>query len=218
MPPTPPVNQNRPFKMDYASIISKEYIKKYTRNYVNASISNIDGITIKSDLSTDTLIDINEANFVAANASFINGTVIVGEADADHAVFGSSDGTRSVTTRTARSLVKSSYISITSVCGESYGGSIELPEDPDGNEDLVVEISVDNTNFVRLLGRITEKNSSTSSYIEHRFCMPEADDDYYIRITQTDHSGDGLDYYAFKDFKINIISSIFDPVNKINVF
>jgi hypothetical protein len=50
------------------------------------------------------------------------------------------------------------------------------------------------------------------------FLMNEENGSYYIRITQTDHDGDGYDYYAFKTLRTNINTSFYDPVNKINVF
>lgn len=171
-----------------------------------------------SGLISDDFIDINEANFFAENASFVNGTVIAGEADDDHAVFGASDGDRIVTTSDTYYLRKGSYLSIKSVCGECYGGSIELPEDPDNSEDLVIEVMLGESEFVRLPGRITERNSSRSAYIEYRFLMTEDDGDYFIRIKQTEHDGTGRDYYAFKNLRININTSIYDPVSKIILF
>jgi hypothetical protein len=202
------------FKIDSTSLLMREYVRRYTQS----QIGNNSTLQIKTADAYDSFISINEANFTAENASFVNGTVIVGQPDADHAVFGAADGERSITTRTSYNLLKGTYVSIQSVCGEAYGGSIELPEDPDNSEDIVIEISTDNVEFTRLLGRITERNSSTSSYIEHRFLMNEENGSYYIRITQTDHDGDGYDYYAIKRLRTNINTSFYDPVNKINVF
>jgi hypothetical protein len=194
----------------------REYVRRYTQSQIgNNSTSSLQ---IKTADAYDEFIDINEVNFTAENASFVNGTVIVGQPDANHAVFGAADGERSITTTSSYELLKGTYVSIQSVCGEAYGGSIELPEDPDNDEDIVIEVSTDNVEFTRLLGRITERNSSTSSYIEHRFLMDQEDGSYYIRILQTDHSGDGYDYYAIKMLRTKINTSLYDPVNKINVF
>ena len=201
------------FKMDGSSLHTREYVRRYTKSYAQSNT-----LQIKTADAYDELIDINSGNFTAQNASFVNGTIIAGQPDEDHAIFGSLDGDRMVTTNSTYSLIKGTYLSIMSVCGESYGGSIELAEDPDNDEDVVIEVSTDNITFVRLLGRITERNSSTRNYIEYRFLMTGDNDSYYIRITQTDHSGDGYDYYGFKNLKININSSIYDPLNKINVF
>lgn len=200
------------FKIDSTSHLTKEYVRKQSQ-------LGGGGLQLKTADAYDDLIDINENNFTADNATFVNGTVIAGVPDADHAVFGSSDGNRSVITNSTYYLLKGTYVSIESVCGESLGGSIELPEDPDGSEDIVIEVSQDGVeDYTRLLGRITERNSSTSEYREYRFLMTANDGDYYIRITQTDHSGDGYDYYGFKNLRININTSYFDPVNKITVF
>jgi hypothetical protein len=200
------------FKIDSTSLPMREYVRKY-QSQVGAS-----SLQIKTADAYDEIIDINEANFFAENASFVNGTVIVGEADDDHAVFGASEGTRTVTTSDTYNLLKGTYLSIKSVCGETSGGSIVLEEDPDGDEDLVMEVMLGESEFVRLPGRITERNSSTTAYIEYRFLMTQDDGDYFIRITQTEHSGDGRDYYAFKNLRTNINTSFYDPVNKINVF
>jgi hypothetical protein len=200
------------FKIDSTSYLMREYVRRLQ------TANNSSSLQIKTADAYDNFIDINETNFTAENASFVNGTVIVGEEDADHAVFGASDGERSITTTSTHNLLKGTYVSIQSVCGESFGGSIELPEDPDNSEDIVIEISTDNVEFTRLLGRITERNSSTSSYIEHRFLMDQENGSYYIRILQTDHDGDEFDYYAFKRLRTNINTSLYDPVNKINVF
>ena len=204
------------FKIDSTSLLMREYVRRYTQSQIgNNSTSSLQ---IKTADAYDEFIDINEVNFTAENASFVNGTVIVGQPDANHAVFGAADGERSITTTSSYELLKGTYVSIQSVCGEAYGGSIELPEDPDNDEDIVIEVSTDNVEFTRLLGRITERNSSTSSYIEHRFLMDQEDGSYYIRILQTDHSGDGYDYYAIKMLRTKINTSLYDPVNKINVF
>ena len=48
--------------------------------------------------------------------------------------------------------------------------------------------------------------------------MTEEDGDYYVRIAQTQNSGNDLDYYAFKNLIVNMNSSIYDSVNKIIVF
>lgn len=199
------------FRIDSTSLLMREYVRKQSQG----GGSSLQIITADAG---DEFIDINEANFFAENASFVNGTVIAGEADDDHAVFGASDGQRTVTTRNIYNLLKGTYLSIKSVCGESTGGSIELPEDPDSNEDLVIEVMLGESEFVRLPGRITERNSSTSAYIEYRFLMTQDDGEYFIRITQTDHSGDGYDYYAFKNLRININTSLYDPVSKITLF
>jgi len=204
------------FKIDSTSYLMREYVRRYTQSQtVNNSTSSLQ---IKTVDAYDDFIDINESNFTAENASFVNGTVIVGQPDDDHAVFGADDGDRSVTTTSSYNLLKGTYLSIQSVCGEAYGGSIELEDDPDNSEDIVIEISTDNVEFTRLFGRITERNSSSSSYIEHRFKMNEENGSYYIRIAQTDHDGDGYDYYAFKTLITNINTSFYDPVSKINVF
>jgi hypothetical protein len=202
------------FRIDSNSFNIRDHIIRYQSLLGN----NNSALQIKTADAYDEVIDINEDNFIAENASFANGTVIVGEPDDDHAVFGSSGGNRKVTTTSAHNLLKGTYLSITSACGESTNGSIKLEEDPDGDEDLVIEVSTDNITFTRLLGRITERNSSTSSYIEYRFLMTQDDGEYYIRIAQTDHSGGDFDYYAFKKLVTNINTSIYDPVNKITLF
>jgi hypothetical protein len=198
------------FKIDSTSHLTKEFVRKQNQGG--------GGLQIKTVYRSGDFININGDNFTADNASFINGTVIAGESDADHAVFGSFDGTRSVTTTSSYNLLKGTNLSIKCICGEAYGGSIELPEDPDGDEDIVIEVSTNDESYTRLLGRITERNSSDVEYREYRFLMSEDDGEYYIRITQTDHSGDGYDYFAFKDMRLNTNSSFFDPVNKIVVF
>ena len=200
------------FKIDSTSHLTKEFVRKQNQGGGGLQLR-----TVYRD-NEESLIDINNTNFTAENASFVNGTVIVGESDADHAVFGSFDGTRSVTTRSSYNLFKGTYVSIMSVCGEAYGGSIELEDDPDNSEDIVIEISTNDESYTRLLGRITERNSSDVEYREYRFQMTENDGEYYIRITQTEHDGDGRDYFAFKDMRLNTNSSFFDPVNKIVVF
>jgi hypothetical protein len=199
------------FRIDSTSLLMREYVRKQSQGG-GSSLQIITG-----DASDD-FIDINETNFFAENASFVNGTVIVGEADDDHAVFGASNGDRIVTTSDTYNLLKGTYLSIKSVCGVSTGGSIELLEDPDGSEDLVIEVMLGESEFVRLPGRITERNSSTSAYIEYRFLMTEDDGDYFIRIKQTRHSGSERDYYAFKNLRININTSLYDPVSKITLF
>ncbi len=206
------------FKIDNISSNVKSYVNTNVKNNISNSTLQIKTINYSGEEIESELIQINSSNFVAENADFVNGTVISGVTVADHAVFGASDGNRIVTTIATYNLLKGTYLSFSSVCGEAYGGSIELPEDPDGDEDLVIEVSTDNETFTRLLGRVTERNSSKSSYIENRFLMTENDGNYYIRITQTDHSGDGFDYYAFKNLKTNLNCCIFDPVNKINLF
>lgn len=210
------------FKIDSTSYLVRDYVRKYTQT----SLSNTSSLQIKTADAYDQLISINADNFVAENATFQNGTVIVGQPDAPHGIFGSLGGDeeegelldRRFTSSSTFYLLKGTHICLSSVCGESYGGSIELEEDPDGDEDVVIEISLDNIEFTRLLGRITERNSSTTSYIEYRFMMTEESNNYYIRISQTDHSGSNYDYYAFKNLKINLNSSIYDPTNKIIVF
>jgi hypothetical protein len=204
------------FRIDSTSFLVKEYVRRYTQSYL--ATANTSSLQIKTADAYDELIDINEANFTAENANFVNGTVIAGQSDADHAVFGAENGDRSVTTTATYNLLKGTYLSIKSVCGETSGGSIVLEEDPDNDEDVVIEVSTDNVTFTRLPGRITERNSLTTAYIEYRFMMTEEDGDYYIRIAQTENSGDDYDYYAFKNLVINLNSSIYDSTNKIIVF
>lgn len=204
------------FRIDSTSFLVRDYVRRYTQSSLAAAATS--SLQIKSADAYDELIDINEANFTAENANFVNGTVIAGQPDTDHAVFGASDGERSVTTNDTYNLLKGTYICITSACGESSGGSIVLEEDPDNKEDVVIEVSTDNVAFTRLLGRITERNSSTTGYIQYRFLMTEEDGDYYVRIAQTQNSGNDLDYYAFKNLIVNMNSSIYDSVNKIIVF
>jgi len=197
------------FRIDSTSLLMREYVRRHIQ------VGNTSTLQIQTADAYDDFIDINEANFTAQNASFVNGTVIAGVADDDHAVFGASNGDRSVTTTDTHNLLKGTYLSIKSVCGEATGGSIELLEDPDNDEDLVMEVMLGESEFIRLPGRITERNSSTTSYIEYRFLMTQDDGDYFIRIAQTDHSGSEYDYYAFKNLRININTSIYDSVNKI---
>jgi hypothetical protein len=204
------------FRIDSTSFLVRDYVRRYTQSYLETA--NTSSLQIKTADAYDVLIDINESNFTAENANFVNGTVIVGQSDADHAVFGAENGDRSVTTTATYNLLKGTYLSIKSVCGETSGGSIVLDEDPDNKEDVVIEVSTDNVTFIRLPGRITERNSLTTSYIEYRFLMTEEDGNYYIRIAQTQNSGTDLDYYAFKNLVININSSIYDSANKIIVF
>ena len=200
------------FRIDSTSYLTRAYVRKQIQSQASF------GLQIKTASDYEDTIAINSSNFTAENAVFVNGTIIVGVPDADHGVFGASDGTRAITSIGTFYLLKGTHVSIESVCGESYGGSIELPEDPDNSEDVVIEVSGDGVSWTRLLGRITERNSSTSEYIEYRFMFGEDDGNYYVRITQTDHSGDGYDYYGFKNLRLNINTSFFDPVNKITVF
>lgn len=215
------------FRIDSTSHLVRDYIRKYTQSSL---LNNTSSLQIKTADAYDDLISINADNFVAENATFQNGTVIAGQPNAPHGIFGSLGGdgdgegeegelsNRRFTSSSTFFLRKGTHICLSSVCGESSGGSIVLEEDPDGDEDVVIEISLDNIEFTRLFGRITERNSSTSSYIEYRFMMTEESDNYYIRIAQTKHSGSNYDYYAFKNLKINLNSSIYDSVNKILVF
>jgi hypothetical protein len=204
------------FRIDSTSFLVKDYVRRYTQSYLATATTS--SLQIKTADAYDELIDINETNFTAENANFENGTVITGQSNADHAVFGAENGDRSVTTNATYNLLKGTYLSIKSVCGETSGGSIVLEEDPDNDEDVVIEVSTDNVTFTRLPGRITERNSSTTAYIEYRFLMTEEDGNYYIRIAQTENSGTEYDYYAFKNLVININSSIYDSTNKIIVF
>lgn len=210
------------FRIDSTSHLVREYIRKYTQSSLS---NNTSSLQIKTADAYDDLISINADNFVAENATFQNGTVIAGQPNAPHGIFGSLGGdeeegelNRRFTSSSTFYLMKGTHLCLSSVCGESSGGSIVLEEDPDNDEDVVIEISLDNIEFTRLFGRITERNSSTSSYIEYRFMMTEESDNYYIRIAQTEHSGSNYDYYAFKNLKINLNSSIYDSVNKILVF
>ena len=202
------------FRIDSTSIGIRDYIVRYTQTIEQQQV----GLQIKTADAYDQLINITADNFTAENATFVNGTIIPGVPNDYHAVFGSEDGERKITTISSYNLLKGTYLSITSVCGESESGSIQLPEDPDNDEDVVIEVSTDNIEFTRLLGRITERNSSTTSYIEYRFPMTEETDNYYIKIKQTEQSDSGYDYYGFKKLIININSSIYDPNNKIIVF
>jgi hypothetical protein len=170
---------------------------------------------VTSDFSS---LSINAGNFTANNVNFVNGNVLASNPNEDHAVFGSEDGTRTITTNSTYELEKGSYIAFKCIRGETSGGSIELDDDPDNNEDLVVEVSSDNITYITLPGRITEDNSSSSKYIEYRFLMTQDDGDYYIRVRQTDHSGDGTDYYALKDFKYNVETVLYDSANEIKLF
>lgn len=70
------------FRMDSNSFSIREYVIRYTQALVG---NNNSVLQIKTADAYDELIDINEANFTAENASFLNGTVIVGQVDADHA-------------------------------------------------------------------------------------------------------------------------------------
>lgn len=206
------------FKIDSTSHVVKEYVRKQIRTQGGGG-GGLQLQTVAVDEEEgENFIDINESNFTAVNATFRNGTVIVGESDADHVVFGSSSGSRRVTTTSPYNLLKGTYVSIMSVCGESSGGSIELPEDPDSNEDIVIEISTNDESYTRLPGRITERNSSTTEYVEYRFLVTENDGNYYIRIKQTNNSGEGYDYFAVKNLRMNINTTFYDPVNKITVF
>lgn len=170
---------------------------------------------ITSDSSS---LAINAGNFTANNVNFVNGNVLVGQPNEEHAVFGSQGGTRTIKTISTYQLEKGTYIAFKVIHGEAYGGSIELEDDPDNNEDLVVEVSLDDMTWTTLPGRVTEDNSFSSKYVEFRFLMTQDDDDYYIRIRQTNHSGGGTDYYAVKDFKYNVETVLYDSVNEVRIF
>jgi hypothetical protein len=133
-------------------------------------------------------------------------------------VFGSSTGPRYITTQNTIELKKGTYISIDSVCGEATGGSIQLSEDPDNNEDIIVEVSTDGELFVALPGRITEQNSSTSRYTTFSFQMPLDDNNYYIRLRQTDDSGAGYDYHAVKNLRYNLNTVLYDAETNTKIF
>lgn len=164
------------------------------------------------------LIDVNAGNFNANNASFANGTIILGQPDADHAVFGANEGPRYITSINQYSLKKGTYITISSVCGEATDGSIQLPEDPDNNEDLIIQVSTDGIAWTSLPGRITENNSSNTKYITFFFQMTEDDNNYFIRVRQTDDSGDDLDYFGFKDLYYNRNINLYFADNEFKVF
>lgn len=174
--------------------------------------------TLSIITSDSSLLNINAGNFTANNVNFVNGNVLVGEPNEDHAVFGSEDGTRTIKTSSTYQLEKGTYIAFKVIRGEASGGSIELDDDPDNNEDLVVEVSLDDITWTTLPGRVTEDNSFSSKYVEFRFLMTQDDDDYYIRIRQTDHSDEETDYYAIKDFKYNVETVLYDSVNEVRIF
>lgn len=163
-------------------------------------------------------IDINGDSFSTNNASFAYGTIIPGVPDASHVVFGANDGPRYITTTEPYNLKKGTYISLSVVAGEAYGGSIELPEDPDENEDIVIEVSTDGTTFIALPGRITPNNASNTEYRTFRFQMTHDDNSYYIRIKQTNASGSGYDYYGIKDLEYNLNTILRDTSNNILIF
>jgi hypothetical protein len=200
------------FKIDSTSLLMREYVRKQSQGGGGSSLQ------IKTADGYDEYIDINETYFTGQNVSFVNGNVIAGAPNEDHAVFGSSDGTRRVTTTQTYNLIMGTYVSIQCIRGEATGGSIVLEDDPDDDEDLIIEVSTDNITFTRLIGRITDRNSSNTSYIEFRFLMTGNTGDYYIRIRQTEHSDEETDYYAIKNLRINVNTCIFDPVTKIAVF
>jgi hypothetical protein len=188
-------------------------IKSLENKASESAASSISIIT--SDSSS---LDINAVNFTANNVNFVNGNVLVSQPNEDHAVFGSENGTRTIKTSSTYQLEKGTYIAFTVIRGEASGGSIELFDDPDNNEDLVVEVSLDDMTWITLPGRVTEDNSFSSKYVEFRFLMTQDDDDYYIRIRQTDHSDEETDYYAIKDFKYNVETVLYDSVNEVRIF